>query len=238
MWQVLNVLQYLESLSPPVVHRDIKPENIVFDPATGRIQVVDFGGVQKMAALGPNGPLGSTVVGTYGFMAPEQFQNRASSQSDLYSLGATVLFLLSGGVPPSDFPQVRVAHLELLLLQEHIQVLWCSRPCPVKRFVPSGACRLSEPRCFRCFFLLFNLVVFQTLRSRGVCAIYRKPHSDLWFSIWASALLCFVVFQTLYLRLCSLQSRLRIDFRSALPQVGPGLAAVLEGLLEPTPEDR
>ena len=43
----------------------------------------------------------------YGYIAPEQFQNRASSRSDLYSLGASLLFLLSGN-PPSAFPQVRL----------------------------------------------------------------------------------------------------------------------------------
>ncbi len=47
--------------------------------------------------------LGSTVVGTYGYMAPEQFRGAASAASDLYGLGGTLLFLLSGR-PPSAFP--------------------------------------------------------------------------------------------------------------------------------------
>jgi serine/threonine protein kinase len=45
------------------------------------------------------------LVMQYGYMAPEQFQNRATIQSDLYGLGCTILFLLSGK-PPSSFPQV------------------------------------------------------------------------------------------------------------------------------------
>ena len=40
--------------------------------------------------------LGSTVVGTYGYMSPEQFRGAAQPSSDLYSLGATLLFLLTG----------------------------------------------------------------------------------------------------------------------------------------------
>lgn len=102
--QVLEVLRYLESLRPPVVHRDIKPENIILDKETGKVKVVDFGAVQEAAATTF---LGSTVVGTYGYMAPEQFQNRAGPQSDLYALGCTILFLLSGR-PPSSFPQKRL----------------------------------------------------------------------------------------------------------------------------------
>ncbi|CAI7845797.1 unnamed protein product, partial [Closterium sp. NIES-53] len=106
--EVLEVLSYLESLRPPVVHRDIKPDNIILDQSRGTVQVVDFGAVQEASASArSDAPIGSTVVGTYGYMAPEQFQNRASSQSDLYSLGATLLFLLSGR-PPSAFPQSRL----------------------------------------------------------------------------------------------------------------------------------
>lgn len=102
--EVLDVLQYLEDLRPPVVHRDIKPENIILDEATGSVQVVDFGAVQDAAAATY---LGGTVVGTFGYMAPEQFQNRATTQSDLYALGATILFLLSGRAP-SAFAQRRL----------------------------------------------------------------------------------------------------------------------------------
>ena len=40
--------------------------------------------------------MGTTVVGTYGYMAPEQFRGAASPASDLYGLGGTLLFLLSG----------------------------------------------------------------------------------------------------------------------------------------------
>lgn len=71
----------------------------------GRVFLVDFGGVQA-AAAGAGLGLGSTVVGTYGFMAPEQFRGAAQPASDLYGLGGTLLYLLTGRLP-SDFPQVR-----------------------------------------------------------------------------------------------------------------------------------
>lgn len=40
--------------------------------------------------------MGSTIIGTYGYMAPEQFRGQAQPASDLYGLGATLLFLISG----------------------------------------------------------------------------------------------------------------------------------------------
>ena len=49
-----------------------------------------------------NGTL--TVVGTYGYMSPEQFGGRAVTTSDLYSLGATLIYLASG-MHPADLPQ-------------------------------------------------------------------------------------------------------------------------------------
>ncbi len=91
--QVLRILAYLHGLSPPVTHRDVKPANIVLDDA-GRVQLVDFGAVRVSS-----GETGSTVAGTFGYMAPEQFQGRASPASDVYALAATLVHVLSGKAP-------------------------------------------------------------------------------------------------------------------------------------------
>eukprot|EP00232_Nephroselmis_pyriformis_P015017 CAMPEP_0182880244 /NCGR_PEP_ID=MMETSP0034_2-20130328/16455_1 /TAXON_ID=156128 /ORGANISM="Nephroselmis pyriformis, Strain CCMP717" /LENGTH=371 /DNA_ID=CAMNT_0025013225 /DNA_START=63 /DNA_END=1175 /DNA_ORIENTATION=+ len=101
--ELVGVLEYLGDLRPPVVHRDIKPENILIEGGKpgGRVFLVDFGGVQEAAKGGGN--LGSTVVGTYGYMAPEQFRGAAGPASDVYSLGATLLYLASRRAP-SEFP--------------------------------------------------------------------------------------------------------------------------------------
>mmetsp|Transcript_1857 Transcript_1857/g.4857 ORF Transcript_1857/g.4857 Transcript_1857/m.4857 type:complete len:628 (-) Transcript_1857:125-2008(-) len=103
--KLLEILTYLGNLRPPVVHRDVKPENILLDGET--VRLVDFGGVQEATIWGDGMPLGSTVVGTYGYMAPEQFRGAAQPASDLYALGGTLLHLLSGH-PPSSFPQTRL----------------------------------------------------------------------------------------------------------------------------------
>lgn len=101
--QVLDVLIYLHELKPPVVHRDIKPQNLILQP-NGKIAIVDFGAVQDTYRNTQVG--GSTVVGTYGYMPPEQFRGKAVPATDLYALGATILFLLTGR-SPADLPEVR-----------------------------------------------------------------------------------------------------------------------------------
>lgn len=77
-----------------MIHRDIKPGNIIIRP-DGAFSLVDFGTVRD--GLRPEG--GSTVVGTFGYMAPEQFQGRAFPATDVYSVGALILALISGRSP-------------------------------------------------------------------------------------------------------------------------------------------
>jgi hypothetical protein len=92
--QVLEVLDYLHGRRPPVIHRDIKPANLILRPDSS-VALVDFGGVRL--ALRPDG--GSTVVGTFGYMAPEQLHGEATPATDLYALGATIAALASGSEP-------------------------------------------------------------------------------------------------------------------------------------------
>jgi serine/threonine protein kinase len=102
---LLNVLSYLHSGNPPVIHRDIKPSNILLTSdrsahQVGDIYLVDFGSVQT--AIREIGTM--TIVGTYGYMPPEQFSGRAFPASDLYSLGATLIYLVTG-IQPADLLQ-------------------------------------------------------------------------------------------------------------------------------------
>lgn len=103
--QLLQILDYLHSHVPPIVHRDIKPSNVLLRDRTahsvGTVHLVDFGSVQNLVAM-EGGTI--TVVGTYGYMPPEQFGGRAVPASDLYSLGATIIYLLTG-THPANLPQ-------------------------------------------------------------------------------------------------------------------------------------
>jgi len=101
--QLLEILDYLHNRQPPVIHRDIKPSNILLGDRTGNspgtIYLVDFGSVQTAAHGGT-----MTIVGTYGYMPHEQFGGRALPASDLYSVGATLIYLATGQ-HPADLPQ-------------------------------------------------------------------------------------------------------------------------------------
>jgi tRNA A-37 threonylcarbamoyl transferase component Bud32 len=98
-----DVLDYLHGRTPPVIHRDLKPSNVIRRP-DGSFAFVDFGAVRDK--LRPEG--GSTIVGTFGYMAPEQFQGRALPASDVYAIGATALSLLTGR-QPEDLPHKGLA---------------------------------------------------------------------------------------------------------------------------------
>ena len=112
---ILTILQYLHSRYPPVIHRDIKPSNILLGDRTahspGNVYLVDFGSVQVAQHGGT-----MTVVGTYGYMPPEQFGGRAFPTSDLYSLGATLVYLASGQHPAEFEPSHLVLSAKSLAL--------------------------------------------------------------------------------------------------------------------------
>lgn len=102
--QILEILQYLHSLNPPVIHRDIKPQNIIRRP-DGRVYLVDFGAVQDVYRNTIT--RGGTFVGTLGYMPPEQFRGEAEPASDIYALGGTAIFLLTRR-SPDELPQKRL----------------------------------------------------------------------------------------------------------------------------------
>mgnify|MGYP005846217097 CR=1 FL=1 len=102
---VLKILFYLHNHQPPIVHRDIKPSNVLLskDSETNApvASLVDFGSV-KSFNLSENTSF--TLVGTDGYMPPEQMGRRAVRSSDLYSLGVTMLTAMTGQ-EPSAFPR-------------------------------------------------------------------------------------------------------------------------------------
>jgi WD40 repeat protein len=97
--QVAAILEHLHGFRPPILHRDVKPSNVLLAP-DGSAWLIDFGAVRDTLLhdplLVPGGP---TVVGTFGYMAPEQFQGEAAPASDVYGLAATLTYALSGLEP-------------------------------------------------------------------------------------------------------------------------------------------
>ncbi|MBE9171166.1 serine/threonine protein kinase [Pleurocapsales cyanobacterium LEGE 06147] len=89
--KILEILVYLQKQIPPILHRDLKPENILVDKDLN-VYLIDFG----FASLGNKQASASSIFkGTPGFMAPEQII-QPTKASDLYSLGVTIICLLTG----------------------------------------------------------------------------------------------------------------------------------------------
>ena len=96
---------------PAIIHRDIKPGNILYQRPKNpddeaRVWLIDFGAVDNAHKQSS----GSTIAGTFGYMAPEQLQGEVSPRSDFYALGATALHLLTGVFPyeiPNELFQLK-----------------------------------------------------------------------------------------------------------------------------------
>jgi eukaryotic-like serine/threonine-protein kinase len=95
MLQLTDALEYLHHQHhQPIVHRDIKPSNVMINEYD-EVKLIDFGTARRHK----QGHTDDTVkLGTIGFASPEQFrQEQTEPRSDLYSLGAMMYYLLSGG---------------------------------------------------------------------------------------------------------------------------------------------
>jgi serine/threonine protein kinase len=140
---LLEILIYLQSRQPAVVHRDIKPSNVLLANRSGNqvgeVYLVDFGSVQTLVATAGET---ITVVGTYGYMAPEQFGGRTNPATDLYGLGTTLIHLATG-CHPADIPQRRLKlQFEPLTQVEESFKQWLAQlvePDLDERFVSASA---------------------------------------------------------------------------------------------------
>lgn len=123
MWQIADALEYAWD-TYQILHRDIKPSNIMLDEQ-GHIKLLDFGIAKSMAAS--NGETALTIqgegIGTPGYMSPEQFTNSGvmSCTTDIYSLAATVYYLLTGHPP---FPGKNVVEIYEKMLDGEAAMLY------------------------------------------------------------------------------------------------------------------
>mgnify|MGYP000128091775 CR=1 FL=1 len=103
--QLTHLLHALHSQKPPIIYRDLKPSNLILSDS-GMIRLIDFG----IARFRSTGSLKDTQeLGTPGYCAPEQYRGYSSAQSDLYSLGVVIYYMLTFKDPQSsnfNFPRL------------------------------------------------------------------------------------------------------------------------------------
>ncbi|MEB3196258.1 MAG: ABC transporter substrate-binding protein [Candidatus Sericytochromatia bacterium] len=119
--QCCDVLSYLHHQNPPIIYRDMKPANII-TTHWGKAYLVDFGIARFF-----NPVTRGTMIGTQGYAPPEQYRGQVDPRSDIYALGATMHYLLTGRDPqneaPFSFPPVSTLNasvspeMEMLILK-------------------------------------------------------------------------------------------------------------------------
>ncbi|MEB3337472.1 MAG: serine/threonine-protein kinase [Leptolyngbyaceae bacterium] len=100
--EILPVVQYIHSQQ--VIHRDIKPANLIRRDQDAKLVMIDFGAVkdqvsQTTGSASDQTALTAYAIGTPGYAPPEQMAMRPVYASDIYALGITCIYLLTGKAP-------------------------------------------------------------------------------------------------------------------------------------------
>ncbi|BBM88081.1 SUMF1/EgtB/PvdO family nonheme iron enzyme [Candidatus Uabimicrobium amorphum] len=111
--EIAKGMQAAHNLATPIIHRDIKPSNILYDPQTKEIRIIDFGiacmlpdakEIHRTVTVNSNSVIARKMLGTLGYMAPEQQRGdqQIDTKADIFSLGKTLMFLLTAQTPPTE----------------------------------------------------------------------------------------------------------------------------------------
>ena len=103
---LVDVLHYLHTQDPPIIFRDLKPSNIMIEES-GRLRLIDFG-IARTAQAGDKTSTFLQGTGTSGFSPIEQYGGAQSTdqRSDIYALGATLYYILTGKIPPDAVARI------------------------------------------------------------------------------------------------------------------------------------
>jgi len=126
--QMCEILSYLHSSNPAIIHRDFTPDNLIID-GQQKLTLIDFTIAEPTGAVSGLPPAGKPA-----YMPPEQFRGETCVQSDIYALGGTLQYLLTGCDP------VALEQTNILLTQPGVSPLLaeivykCRAQLPTDRF--------------------------------------------------------------------------------------------------------
>ncbi len=143
--EIARVLEYLHAQKPPVIFRDLKPENIMVTASmsgpTGEgrvIKLIDFGLARH---FDPKKRRDTQASGSVGYAAPEQWEDsqQTDGRSDIYSLGGTLYYCLTGKPPSPIYGSHRIRpHRKDIGTDTEALVLRCLQPDPGQRYANTG----------------------------------------------------------------------------------------------------
>jgi tetratricopeptide (TPR) repeat protein/tRNA A-37 threonylcarbamoyl transferase component Bud32 len=134
LWDILEILRHVHAHQ--IVHRDIKPANLMRRDADGRLVLIDFGAVKEVGRLVSHAPGQTqlaTVIGSVGYMAPEQLNGKPQPCSDLYSVGVLAIQALTGRPPHKIRDDPRTGQLlwrDLVQVSEELAEILDRLICP------------------------------------------------------------------------------------------------------------
>ena len=130
--QLCDAMSYLHHQPSPIIYRDMKPSNVIMK-SDGSLRIIDFGVARVFQ---PDKSNDTVALGTKGFAPPEQYVGQTDERSDIYALGATMRYLLTGVNPRSneavDYPAL---YAQLGLSDKMIRILnKCTAINPADRY--------------------------------------------------------------------------------------------------------
>lgn len=122
--QLCETVARLHGAQPPILHRDIKPSNLILTP-DGVLKLIDLGSAKQERREEHTHTSDTTLLGTVGYAAPEQYGFEASSvQTDIYSIGVLLNVMLTGRFPMETLAQGRLTPI----------IKKCTEMAPVNRY--------------------------------------------------------------------------------------------------------
>ncbi len=166
-----------------IVHRDIKPQNILYNPATERLKVSDFGIASVLTHENEEIYHPDVVKGTLSYISPEQTgrMNRAVDyRTDLYSLGITFYEMLTGSVPFKSKDPMELIHAHIARKPQAPSEMDQAIPEIISKIVMKLMAKTAEERYQNSFGLMADLRdCEEQLSSKGSIAGFELGRNDI-----------------------------------------------------------